>query len=191
MTVQHSCSLRLNSLSPLPQKPCSQGSSSVKRWGEKSFGGGETACDAFSCWKPRWSKAKRISHKDVFCAVAMTAKSKGQMLSWEELPITSRNQISDATVCKTLAYEQLHLGFMKIFFSFFFFFWNDCACPWCKLLYNTQIDLIHGRDWQNYGDSFRAETACCWLTGSNPWLVSAAGLQCPWGAQGKALGNSQ
>lgn len=49
---------------------------------------------------------------------------------------------------------------------------------------------MHGRDWQNYGDSFRAETACCWLTGSDPWLVRAAGLQCPWGAQGKALGSS-
>lgn len=68
---------------------------------------------SFSFLKPRWRKAKQISHKEMFCAVAMTTKHKGQMLSSEELPSTSRNQIADAAVDTTLAHEQLHLSFQK------------------------------------------------------------------------------
>lgn len=68
---------------------------------------------SFSCLKPRWRKAKRISHKAMVCAVAMTTKHKGQALHSEGLPNTSRNQTADATVYTALAREQLHLSFQK------------------------------------------------------------------------------
>lgn len=62
----------------------------------KQRGGGNYVYGSFSCLKPRWRKAKQISQKEMVCAVAMTTKHKGQMLSSEELPSTSRNQTTDA-----------------------------------------------------------------------------------------------
>lgn len=73
---------------------------------------GNYAYGSFSL-KSRWRKAKWISHKEMVCAVVMTTKCKGQMLSFEELPNTSRNQIADVRVCMTLARGQLHPSFQK------------------------------------------------------------------------------
>lgn len=73
---------------------------------------GNYAYSSFSL-KSRWRKAKQISHKERVCAVVMTTKCKGQMLSFEELPSTSRNQIADVGVCMTLACGQLHPNFEK------------------------------------------------------------------------------
>lgn len=59
-------------------------------------GGGNYVYASLSCLKPRWRKAKQIIQKEMVCAVAMTTKRKGQMLSPEELPSTSRNQTASA-----------------------------------------------------------------------------------------------
>lgn len=85
-----------------------EGENVQRQWGKSR----ETAYGSFSL-KSRWRKAKRISHKEMVCAVVMTTKCKGQMLSFEELPSTSRNQIADVRVCMTLARGQLHPSFQK------------------------------------------------------------------------------
>lgn len=81
----------------------------VQRQWEKEQG--NYAYSSFS--KSGWRKAKRISHKEMVCAVVMTTKCKGQMLSFEELPSTSRNQIADIRVSMTLAPGQLEPSFQK------------------------------------------------------------------------------
>lgn len=79
--------------------------------------------DSFSCLKPRWRKAEQISHEEMVCAAAaMTTKRKGQMFSSEELPITSRNQITDATDAMFINYSRAKT-----------FGWGRAAglqCPW-------------------------------------------------------------
>lgn len=81
-----------------------------RQWGKEQ---GKYAYSSFSFLKSRWRKAKQTSYKEMVCAVVMTTKCKGQLLSFEELPSTSMNQIADVRICMTLARGQLHPSFQK------------------------------------------------------------------------------